>query len=92
MFLRLSNDDFDISKISVYPNPASDILNISLGKNIDNIRSITLYDLNGKLITQVNEDDNEHNAKLNVSSLNSGIYVLKVETDNNQYNQKVIIE
>jgi len=55
------------SNIAVYPNPTTDFLNV----NIEGKKHI--LDLNGKVL--VSSDLN----KIDVSSLNSGIYFLEVE-------------
>lgn len=41
--------NFDIEDISIYPNPASDYLKISLGDQIQNVE-LQIFDLNGKML------------------------------------------
>ncbi|RRO20858.1 T9SS type A sorting domain-containing protein, partial [Flavobacteriaceae bacterium 14752] len=89
----LSNDDFELSGISIYPNPANDVLNINLGQNSSQIENFTLFDLNGRQIYQKQFEDNQtQENQIDVSQLSSGVYLLTVKTQNTQYNQKVIIE
>ena len=89
----LSNDDFDISKISVYPNPANEILNINLGENASQLQQISLFDLNGRLINQIKIDnDNNLQNQIDVSNLSSGVYLLEVKTQNDQFKTKVIVD
>ncbi|MEO8823405.1 MAG: M43 family zinc metalloprotease [Ginsengibacter sp.] len=65
-------------KITLYPNPASSILNIS--SNIDSEvvgHVLRLYDASGKLcLTQIIQSQN---TILNVSRLTPGMYILKIE-------------
>ena len=57
----------------VYPNPATDVLTISLGADVhtDDLR---FYDSRGVLVKEVNNSDGQ---EINVSDLPSGIYLIK---------------
>lgn len=60
----------------ISPNPVADVMNIEyLGKNND-VRSIEIYDVFGKLVYQVSNDAQEN--EINTSSLQSGTYILKI--------------
>ena len=65
----------------VAPNPVGDILNIEyLGRNND-IRSIEIYDVFGKLVLQVSNDLQEN--EINTSNLQSGTYIWKINQNGN---------
>ncbi|MBQ0788769.1 MAG: T9SS type A sorting domain-containing protein, partial [Oceanihabitans sp.] len=91
----LSNSDFDLNEISVYPNPFNNIINIKLPNSLNNNSiSVDLYDISGRLITKL---ENKHavNNTINVSSLDnlsSGAYFLKImdNTSNNTVIRKII--
>jgi hypothetical protein len=89
-FHPLKNESADLSSFLVYPNPAKDIVHISL-KNLKDINGeIRVYDLQGKLVL-----DNlliEHKMTLDVSNLSKGLYFLKFENGNNIVTKKLIIE
>lgn len=68
--------------LSIYPNPATDILNI---KTQDRIVNIGIYDMSGKLINA-----KENNGQVNVTMLPKGTYLLQVVTDKAVYQQKFI--
>jgi len=87
----LGSTEFDLQGISVYPNPANNILNIDLGDNIGRFDNLELYDVNGRLIATQDLDNQALNAKLNVNSYNPGVYILKVSSDAEQFSKKVII-
>lgn len=79
----------------VYPNPSSDILNISLidGKTVPVKTSkitATLYDLNGNKTESISVINNI--ASLNVSNYKKGIYVLKIDIDGQTESHQVIIK
>jgi len=71
------------NNINIYPNPANNIINFS---NIDNIVYIKIIDLTGKIIIE----DSSGNNKINLSELNSGIYFIKINTNNGIYSSKII--
>ena len=81
----LGINDNDFSGIAIYPNPASDILNI---KNAENA-SITVFDITGKLLLSKNNISS--NETLNVSSLTTGTYFVKVSNGKNVQTEKLII-
>ncbi|MFK5983363.1 MAG: PQQ-dependent sugar dehydrogenase [Flavobacteriaceae bacterium] len=74
----LSNPDFNESDITLYPNPVSDSLKISV-KNTT-IKNVIVYDLKGKaVITKVNLTNSEEIIKVN--SLAAGIYMMKITSE-----------
>lgn len=75
--------------INIYPNPTSDIANISFSNSSD--RNIYLFDMNGRKINQY-LNSSEVLLKINTEFLNAGIYVLKVEQEGNVENLKLIVQ
>lgn len=76
-------------KITVYPNPFSNVIKISSNKE-DRIlgKTLRLYDVTGKLFkTQTIQSQN---TVLNVSNLPAGMYILKIEDDNESFVYKII--
>ena len=65
-------------KLSLYPIPATNILNVKYNDEINNQKTrIAVYDTNGRLlISEYMTDAND--TKLNVSGLTSGIYLLRL--------------
>jgi hypothetical protein len=65
-------------KVTVFPNPASDYLNISFAEPLDAEVNLVLFDSQGKLFkTQVIEAASSE-IQLNFQDLPSGIYLLKL--------------
>ncbi|MFN2260547.1 MAG: T9SS type A sorting domain-containing protein [Psychroflexus sp.] len=85
----LNSTSFENSlNIYVYPNPAENKLFIK-SKNQNNL-TLEIFNLEGKSVLQ-NKLDNKR--ELNVSSLNSGIYLVKIKNENNKTStQKLIIK
>ena len=74
-----SNDDFDNSRFSIFPNPTSDFIHI-VNTNNDTIEEIEIYDSLGKrLITTV---FGNLNVSVDVSNFASGAYLIKVKSKN----------
>lgn len=70
----------------VFPTTTSSILNISM----QNLKKIEIYDLTGKtVISKVSTTDN---ARLDVSSLNKGIYIVRMSNGLNDGVQKFVKE
>ena len=62
-------------EINVFPNPATNFLQIeAIGTSND--LQIEVYDVSGRLVIQNNIDNT--NARVNISSLNSGLYLINV--------------
>lgn len=79
--------DKDKSNIQIYPNPTNSIINI-LTNNFYLINEIELYDFSGKLISKGKYNSNQ--IELNTSNLSSGIYFVKVKTDQSIETKKII--
>jgi hypothetical protein len=72
----LSNSNFTTSKVKLYPNPTSNVLNI---ESLGTIQTISVYNVLGQEV--INKALNSTSTSLDVSSLNSGIYVVKTVVD-----------
>ncbi len=82
----LSVDDNWVQSLSIYPNPAKDIINIKLN-NYQNT-SATLYDISGRLMFE--KKLNSDISSIDVSNLNNGMYLLKINAENKTITKRVI--
>lgn len=67
--------------VSIYPNPAALVANISLGLASDTHVSASIYDASGKLAAHVVESDlaaGEHLIQCDISGLPAGVYELSL--------------
>ncbi len=72
----LGIDDFTASlKVSVFPNPTSDLLNLTFDKESNYL--ISIYDLNGKLIFNKTLTNVEN--QISISQFTAGIYNVIIE-------------
>ena len=73
-----SFDDQSLLNLSLYPNPASNIINLSI-ENLANAElKIEVYDVIGRLNKTVNTTFENNKTSLDISKLTSGIYIVKV--------------
>lgn len=83
-----SNIENNITKsLSIYPNPANDIVKINSEENLDYIE---ILNISGQIVSF--ENVNTNNAEINISNLSSGVYFIKVYTANDVTTQKLIVE
>jgi len=73
--------------ISVYPNPATDLLFVNSDEQINRI---TVIDMSGKTIIEI-DNSNLFLGGIDVSQLSAGIYIVRFETLNAINNQQIII-
>ena len=90
--LRVNENDFQV--FDVWPNPAKEVLNISLQSDISNEAYVTLYDIEGKRIVNKKLDttDGAFNARLDLNSLSQGMYLVKIDQGDKQAVKKIIIQ
>jgi hypothetical protein len=80
---------------SAYPNPATNLLQITTNNTINETLTFTLYDLNGKLIKQFNNSNSLNKngvSSLNISELNEGIYLLDISSNSHKETQRLVIK
>ena len=82
----LSSNDFTKSELSVYPNPVNNGL-INIKSSLSGVKNVELFDLMGRSVlnTQLNSE------VLDVRSIGSGVYLLKVSMENRSSTSKLII-
>jgi len=69
----ISVEEFvNVQKVSIYPNPASEFLMIDSNLELP----LEIYDLQGKIVLRGLQS--QYPAKINISSLQNGIYILKI--------------
>jgi len=72
----------------IYPNPTSGIINLEFANN--NIKQISISDLTGKTI--IEKVKIQQNEMIDLSNFESGIYIIKIQTDNEIFTTKIIKE
>ena len=76
------------SRIEVFPNPVSDLLNISYTGN-SSIEHVKLIDIQGKVLFSADISSNPY--QLDVSNMKPGIYFLNLYADNQMHVNKIVV-
>ncbi|TRZ43495.1 malectin domain-containing carbohydrate-binding protein [Robertkochia solimangrovi] len=80
--------------VSMYPNPASDWVNLNVTGISDTLESFRIFDLNGKVIRTYEADKtSQGNNKyaLEVSGIAQGTYILSIGTSNGVIKTKMLV-
>ena len=76
--------------ISIYPNPATDVLKISLGNDAlqTDVQNICIYDLKGSLVSKTPKFE----SSLDIKSLSKGTYFVKIQFSNSVVTKKLLVK
>ena len=78
-------------KFNIFPNPVSEQLNIQFQSNENLSGHIRLMTIDGKLVEQsLNLNFSRLNFHFDMGNLPKGIYIIKIETDQGSFVDKVI--
>jgi len=80
----LSVGDNEITELTLYPNPAKDVVNIVSNNPID---TIEVYDILGKQVRALKNSN-----KVDVSNLNSGIYLFRISIGAQVQIKKIVVK
>lgn len=80
------NDDVKMNKLSIYPNPSTGIININ---NIEGAQ-ISVMNIVGQQVLEINNAN--LNQQINLSDLDNGTYLIRVELDHQTKTQMIILD
>ncbi|MDG1328841.1 MAG: T9SS type A sorting domain-containing protein [Flavobacteriaceae bacterium] len=75
----------------MYPNPANVQVTLSNSSNIT-LETAMIYDLNGKLVSQINLQDMQSEQVIDVSSYATGVYMVQIIGDQSSVVKRMIKE
>lgn len=78
------NDAF-FAGMSIYPVPANDVLNITSAE----AANVQIYDMLGRVV--LSRKNISANEQINVSSLNTGTYFVKISKEGNETTKKIVV-
>lgn len=93
LFNSINENKNDLA-LNLFPNPATDNVQVNYTLTSETNVTINLYDVTGKLVSTVSEGNQaqgRHFAHINTSSLAKGFYTVKVETSFGQSTSKLIV-
>ncbi len=76
--------------ITIFPNPATDILQINIGNGFleNDVQTISIYDLKGSLVSKTPE----FTPSLNIKNLSKGTYFVKIQFSNSTVTKKLLVK
>lgn len=82
------------NSIKIFPNPATNIINIEFNTIFRNNVNIKLYNTLGQEIKENSVKINARNSiiSINTEDIQRGIYFIIIETDNNIFSRKIVLE
>ncbi len=80
-------------EISIYPNPAKNIVNIAFESDENATTQIYVYDVLGRacLAKAYSASSNSFSDKLDIASISSGIYFIKIVHGNKNFAKKLVV-
>lgn len=83
-------DEINLSEISLYPNPAFDIVTLQVDKKSNADLILNIYNVMGSLVKTETLKQNQQ--QINVSDLINGIYLVEIKSEDFRSEQKLIIQ
>jgi len=82
------------STIKMYPNPTSDMTTINLGTVQNEIVSIQIMDINGRIVGEkvYGELNGDINLPITTSMMDAGVYIVKVTIGTNITTSRLVVE
>ncbi len=75
--------------LRIFPNPTNGFITIRMNNYIGKI-NIQVIDVNGRIVNEFLNEDFNIEKSLNLSSLQTGMYIVKINGDNLNYTKKII--
>jgi hypothetical protein len=78
--------------VSVFPNPAANLVYVKVTKANNQPVQLTLTDETGRMVFENNytSTDNFFMRSINISSLSKGLYFVSIQVGENRYTQKLL--
>lgn len=94
LYNSINENKTDLS-LNLFPNPATDNVQVNYTLTSETNVSITVFDVTGKMISSVSEGNvaaGRHFAHINTADLAKGFYTVKVETTYGSSTSKLIVK
>jgi hypothetical protein len=79
-------------EIAIFPNPSSGLTTVEVSGAVNNGASLEILDLTGRLIhsEKMNATANFAESFVDISSYNSGTYLVKIKTNDRVYTKSLV--
>ncbi|MFN5621519.1 MAG: FG-GAP-like repeat-containing protein [Flavobacteriales bacterium] len=83
-----------VTNMEIYPNPATDLVNISFGSLVSNVMQTRVIDQTGRVVStqQFSCSTGANTHQLNVADLAAGVYQLQMTVGNQQATRVIVVE
>lgn len=75
--LNVSNEEFSTANVRLYPNPASNYIQLESLNGTLEVSEMEICDITGKMVRKVSVNDKFNTLEIDLDGLNSGVYMLK---------------
>jgi hypothetical protein len=87
------NSQTDLGQVQIYPNPAKEVLHVTLEMPVQRDVIIELYSMSNVLVYRGElEHGRTSESHINVREMAPGIYALRITADEKPYNYLVVVE
>ena len=85
--------NLQIGELSLYPNPSNSNFNLVFNSSTNQAANVSVYDINGKqvLVANIELRTGENSFLGNVASLQNGIYIVQLKTNNETVSKKLVV-
>ena len=80
------------NNLNVYPNPATNTLNVNIDAANTTISNYSLVNIQGQVVLSNEVNGSSINTRIDVSNISNGVYFLKLDTDKGNYTHRVIVQ
>lgn len=89
---NISIEEYLKNSIKIFPNPTSDLVNISLSTNTQESGRVEIYNAMGELLlsNSLELEQGENSYQFDVSSFSSGVYSVRITVDDSQVLKQLI--
>ena len=91
--ITLTSEDFTITNLAIYPNPNNGNFNIQFTSNSSNEINVGVHDMRGReIFTNKYSNNGLFNENLQLSNVQSGIYLVTIQDGSSKVTKKIVIE
>ena len=88
----IAHGDDQVQNVELFPNPATDEVNVKLSDFIGQPVTINIFNVNGQVVKQLQLDEvYEGVQNIDVNALNNGTYLMRIESAENVVSRKFVI-
>ncbi len=92
--IEVANEEFNTPNfgLNVFPNPAKEEVNIQLSGEFKGIAQLSILAIDGRELKNQSIQNTKNRLTLDVSDLSAGIYMIRLQTDEGQVSQKLVVD